>query len=279
MFPFYIRAVVKEETFVKKFGIKIIFTTHSPSTIALCPDNSIFQLTNGLDTSLKNITKDGALKILTGFIPTLSIDYKSHRQIFVESPTDIRYYQNLYSRHNQARPLPHKLYFISNSYGKSNCEQVYKIVREIRSSGNKTSFGLVDWDLRNTDDAYTYVHGRNLRYSVENYLLDPIFVLIILIDTGNAYGILGEMGLDQTYNQYLIGEESEEKLQGWVELFFQKVEEKYPALKYASEQIEVKYLNGKTLSVPKWYLHEQGHNLVDKLKIILQNIVMRGQYN
>ena len=40
--------------------IKIIIITHSPSTVALCPDNSIYQLKNEPNSTLLKIEKNDA---------------------------------------------------------------------------------------------------------------------------------------------------------------------------------------------------------------------------
>lgn len=259
---------VLQDTFVKKYNIKVLVTTHSPSTIALAPENCIYQLSNGKNTSLKKISKDDALKILTSFIPTLSIDYKNHKQVFVESPTDVLYFQNLHDKHQQNKSLDYKLYFISNSPGKSNCSQVYKIVEEIRKSGNTTAYGIVDWDLTNKPKSNVYVHGLNERYSVENFILDPIYILCLLIDMGNAHGICQKTGLDITYNQFMIGTENEDKLQQLTSYFFNEFEKKFPAYKYDSKKVHLEYLNKKHLEVPEWYVKMQGHKIVDMIKKI-----------
>jgi predicted ATPase len=259
---------VLKETFVKKFNINIILTTHSPSTIALSDENNIFQLSNENNSGLKKISKNQALKILTNFIPTLSIDYKNHRQIFVESPTDVNYFQNLQDKHLQFQSLPYKLYFISNSAGKSNCSQVYKIVKEIRDSGNQTSYGIVDWDLKNKPTDFVFVHGFGQRYSVENFILDPIYIISLLIEMKNAHNICEMIGVDDTYNQYLIGNESSEKLQEYSECFFKEFEKKFPVYKADAEKISVEYLNGRVINIPNWYLKMQGHEIVEKVKLI-----------
>ena len=256
------------ETFVKKYGVKVIITTHSPSTIALADENCIYQLTNGANTSLKKISKDAALKILTGFIPTLSIDYNNHRQVFVESPTDVLYYQSLYAKHGQAVSLNHKLYFISNAPGKSNCDQVYKIGDQIRVSGSATAYGIVDWDTKNQPAPFINVHGFEERYSVENFILDPVYLVCLLIETKNAHGVMGKIGIDAGFNQYLLGSESLERIQSIVEYYFSEFEQKFPVFKSHSERETVEYLNGKTVQVPKWYLRMQGHEIVTKVKAI-----------
>jgi predicted ATPase len=259
---------VLDTTFVKKYGIKVIITTHSPSTIALAPENSIYQLTNGQNSGLKKIAKDEALKILTGFIPTLSIDYKNHKQVFVESPTDVVYYQNIHDKHQQSKTLPHKLYFISNSAGKGNCTQVYKIVQDLRGAGNKTCYGIVDWDLINEPADNVVVHGLKERYSVENFILDPIYVICLLMDMDNAHKICENVGVDRTYNQFSIGGESQEKLQSIIKYYFGEFEKRNQAKKYESERAIVEYLNGKKIEIPKWYMEMRGHDIVQKVKEI-----------
>lgn len=253
-------------TFVQKLGIKVIIVTHSPSTIALCPENSIYQLTNEPDTSLVRIEKNEALRILTEFIPTLSIDYKNHKQVFVESPTDIRYYQTIFNKLNQERNYPFRLYFMSNSYGKGSCEQVIKIVDDIRTSGNTTSYGVIDWDLKNPTSEYVKVHGINKRYNIENYLYDPIYLSILFMNL-KAHGIFNELGIEETINQYSIGNESVEFLQRIVDWFFSKYYKIHAAnTETISKLTEVEYLNGKKIYMPSWFLEFQGHDYETRLK-------------
>lgn len=253
-------------TFVQKLGIKVIVVTHSPSTVALCPDNSIFQLENEPITTLHKIEKNDALKLLTDFIPTLSIDYKNHKQVFVESPTDIKYYQTIFNKLNQERNYPFRLYFISNSYGKGSCEQVVKIVDDIRESGNTTVFGIIDWDLKNPSTTYVKVHGENKRYNVENYLYDPIYLSILFMNM-KAHGVYKELGIEETINQYSIGNESDDFLQNISDWFFSKYYEVHKMSEaIISELVEVEYLNGKKIKMPVWFLQFQGHDYETRLK-------------
>lgn len=254
---------ILEETFVKQYNIKVIITTHSPSTVALAPEESLYELKNGKESSLKKISKDDALLLLTSFIPTLSIDYKNHRQVFCESPNDIKYYQYLYNRHIQENPLRHKLYFMSNALGEGNCDQVIAIVETLRNSGINTSYGIVDWDLENKDrGTNVFVHGKGERYSVENFVFDPIYIICSLIDIRND-NILSEIGYDKAFNQYLLGEKEENEIQRIVDVFFGIVKKKegYESYNYADTE-EIEYLNGKKIKIPKWYLTDKGHDIV-----------------
>ena len=252
------------EIFVKKYGIKVILTTHSPTTIALADESQIYQLTNEANSGLKKLPKDEALKILTGFIPTLSIDYKNHRQVFVESPTDVFYYQALHDRHIQTKSLPYKLYFIANSQGKGNSFQVQNILKELRRSGNSTSYGIIDWDCENESSDFLFVHGYKERYSLENFLLDPIYIVCLLIEI-KAHNVFNEFKISENFNQYLLGQETNERIQEISEIFFAAFESKFRSNKYDSKKIRIEYLNGKIAEFPEWYLQMQGHELLLKV--------------
>ncbi|TWI77928.1 putative AbiEii toxin of type IV toxin-antitoxin system [Lacibacter cauensis] len=259
---------VLANTFVGKLGVKVIITTHSPSTVALAPEESIYRLNNGDKSSLTKTTKDEALQLLTGFIPTLSIDYKNHRQVFVESPTDVFYYQLLHDKYQQEKRLNSKLYFISNGYGKGNCDQVYTIVEKIRESGNTTAYGIVDWDTKNLSNAYVHVHGWAERYSVENFILDPVYLICLLVELNNAHKICQLIGISENDNQYLLGNEPDKRLQEIVAVFFHELEKKFPTCKYDGDMQVVEYLNGRQIMLPKWFLSMNGHEIVGKVKLV-----------
>ncbi|WP_371198028.1 AAA family ATPase [Flavobacterium sp. MEB061] len=265
----YLLINVLQNTFVTKFGIKIILTTHSPSTIALLNEDNIYQISNGQNTFLKKISKDDALKLLTSFIPTLNIDYKNHKQVFTESPTDRFYYQTIFDKLSQHKDYPFKLYFISNGYGKGSSTQVKETITAIRNSENKSFFGVIDWDTENkdSDNEFIKIHGENSRYSIENYVYDPIYLIIQLMEL-KAHNIHSSIGIDETYNQYQIGTQQElGKLA--IKWFFDKYYTKFPMHEDAkNNKRTVKFLNGIEYELPIWYLEFQGHDLEIKLKVV-----------
>jgi predicted ATPase len=263
------------ETFVKRHRIKVILTTHSPSTIALAPEESIYQLSNGVNTTLRKVSKDEALRILTSFIPTLSIDYRNHRQVFVESPTDAEYFQELFNKHKSFTFLGRNLYFISNSMGNGNCDLVYSIVKKIRVSGNNTVFGIVDWDTKNLPEDRVHVHGVAERYSIENFLLDPIYIVLLLIKM-KAHDMHDKLGISEYEDEYSIRDWSVEKLQLAVDIVFLEIADRFQVFKHSTQSIHIEYLNGVRLQWPTWYAHMQGHELEDKLEIVYP--ALAGKY-
>lgn len=252
---------VLNDAFVKKIGIKVIITTHSPTTLALAPDESIFQLNNEPETYLKKIAKDDALKILTSGLPNLSIDYKNHRQIFVESPTDLQYYQTIFNKLNADIPQIHQLYFISNALGKGNSTQVVNIVRDLREAGNSTSYGIIDWDKNNPGKDPINVHGKGRRYSIENYIFDPIYLCILLLekDYGLVKNATGFTSMDNPYD--LI---KSDKAQKAIDYIIEVVEPRYNQTGMNKNLLAHKY-GVYSYNMPIWFTELNGHKLKEYL--------------
>jgi predicted ATPase len=273
---------VLEGIFVNELGINVIITTHSASTVALAPENSIFQLQNGSQTSLKQIDKDSALNLLTENIPTLSIDYENHRQVFVESPTDRLYYQVMFNKLKEKYKYEHELYFISNALGKGNCDQVCSIVRAMRDSGSKTSFGIIDWDNKNESKEFVFVHGENSLYSVENYLYNPLLLAVLFLIQEGANGIAKELSFTESYNPYDLKFESSIRLQEITDWIILKLisHNKFKQYKDRNDSIKIHFVGGQSIDVPQWYSVYQGHNLEKGLVEVfpsLKSFIRKGE--
>lgn len=259
---------VLQKTFVQKLRMKIIITTHSPSTVALCPEGSIYEMQNGKKSKLFKITKDHALNLLTGSLPTLSIDYQNHKQVFVESDADRYYYQIIYDKLHQAENYSFKLYFIpyGNTKGGS-CDQVKDIVSKLREAGNKNCFGIIDWDLKNSSANHVIVHGEGYRYTLENYLFDPVYLSILFLNNNNMHKIDKELKFEDHFDPSDLKHEANERLQEIWNWFLKKLSDKFKGQNGDNLQsVPIKYLNGKEVHVPQWYVKAQGHLLEEKYK-------------
>ncbi|WP_419699702.1 AAA family ATPase [Mucilaginibacter sp. NFX135] len=260
------------KSFVNKLGIRVIMTTHSPSTVALAPEDCIYEMANTPSCSLKQISKDSALEILTGKIPTLSIDYRNHKQILLESPTDVTYFQKLFNKVNAEEKLTFKLYFISNEMGKGNCDWVKSTVLKLREGGVNSAYGIIDWDGKNSSSNEVFVHGEKRRYSVENFLYDAIYLSVLFLESNGANNIRSELNFDDTYNQYNLSNESNERLQEVWNWYIKKIEDVFPALK-SDQYIDIFYYNQKRVSIPKWFVNMQGHDeLETKLRKVFPSL-------
>lgn len=249
------------DEFIEQLDIKVIMTTHSPTAIALSPEESLYEIKNGSQSSLKSVTKDYALNLLTGKIPNLSIDYKNHRQVFVESPYDLEYYQKLNDVLSTEYRYTYKLYFMTHQLGKGDCNQVKHAVERLSDSGMNTCYGIIDWDKKNITSEKIIVHGERVRYSIENFLCDPLFIAMLFLKENGANNIYSELGFSDHYNYGNLANENEERLQEVCNWVIEKVKTQKPMYKLSDETTEFKYINGKKIVVPVWYAETQGHEL------------------
>jgi energy-coupling factor transporter ATP-binding protein EcfA2 len=258
---------VLQNVFVKKLGMKVVMTTHSPSTVAICPEESIYRLQNGSRTTLKPVSKDEILSELTAGIPNLSINYKNHKQVFVESPTDRFYYQNIFNRLKGDKQYPFDLYFIAYGKGKGNCTQVKELTKDMRAAGNESCYGIIDWDSENKTEEFVKVHGSDFRYSLENFVYDPVYLTLFFLDN-ESENSHKELRLDE--NSFAVHsiakEESQELLQRFADWFYKRYYDKISNAHLDKSECTITYMNGWQVSVPKWALEDQGHDIETKLK-------------
>jgi hypothetical protein len=190
-------------------GVRVIFATHSPTTIALAPEESIYQLENSnFSHKLKKVSKDEALALLTSELPFLNISHENKRQIFVESHNDATYYNQIFNFLKKKLNPNIFLNFISSGGEKSkeagNSNQVNRLVNDLRNAGNKSVYGLIDWDKCNQDKPFIFVAGLNNRYSLENYLYDPILLICLFTNLGIAK--FEDFHLERVYKVGKVGQ-------------------------------------------------------------------------
>jgi hypothetical protein len=185
------------EGLVETLGVSCILTTHSPTTVALAPEESLFELSLGRGGPSK-VTRQQALNRLTYGVPTLSIDYEGRRQVFVESDTDARSYEMLASLLKGRIGLKRSLTFLAtgmrNASAEINagCTIVRKLVGELSAAGNKSVFGILDWDRVNEPDSRIVVVGHGSHYALDNLLLDPLLLgALLLRENGSLPGFEG----------------------------------------------------------------------------------------
>ncbi|MBC3883558.1 AAA family ATPase [Undibacterium griseum] len=168
---------------VRQAGVQVILTTHSPSTVAMCPDNALFEMNR--DTKIPGmVSVSRGLEVLTEGIPHLKISTEERRQIFVESKFDVIYFQKLYQITTRFFPLGYSPIFLEPHSGTSNCTDVESIANRLSEAGSDLVRGIVDWDGVKSDKHPVYVLGGGRRYSIENYILDPIFIGLALVRLG-----------------------------------------------------------------------------------------------
>lgn len=264
---------ILKNVFVKNLGIKVIITTHSPSTVALADEQDIFVVENS-EHRIRKCSKDEALSVLTAGVPSLSINYENRKQVFVESPYDVMYYERIYRVLNVKNELNNEvsLSFISSGDSRTdrngdpvaNCSQVIKITKIMREFGNRSCFGIIDWDMTNLDEEGLLVHAINEQYSIENCLLNPLYIGLLILSTKTGT----HNQIDQSFrNLDSSSQNTLNKIHDWI---LEKISPQFDANNTNTTAITLN--NGLVISTPQWFTHHQGHELEAKILQVLPEL-------
>jgi ABC-type branched-subunit amino acid transport system ATPase component len=253
---------VTDEIFSRRHGVKVILTTHAPTTVALAPPESIYVIRRSGNPRLRHASRDEALSSLTVGLPTLSVRIENKRQVFVESEYDEACYQELFRLLRQRLATQLSLEFIaSGKGGQGNAEAVKHLVTSLRNAGNTSVLGVVDRDSRGGAPAgIHYVAGR---YSLENLILDPVVLGSFLI---RERVIAPEaMSLQPEARHFdLVGADAQ-SISDFVTSRIQQPEDD-------GTPVTVSYLGGFSVSMPRFYLDMNGHALEQRLKDAFQGL-------
>lgn len=262
---------VINDILVKKSGIKVIITTHSPTTVAMAPEGSVFELDKNTKC-LKPLTNNDAIDLLKGGLGYLKVSYDNRRHIFVESKYDVMYFERLHRVLRKKYNFSFTPTFLAASSREgSNCDDVIAIVDKLRDTPYNLAFGIIDYDLKNLTKPPLYVLGGNVRYAIENYILDPIYVILTLVHEGkNKFSEFGVEGRDFCSE---IKDFSTEELQTLIDGFLSKIELSIGATQTCTLQC------GVAINYPLKFLHHQGHEYEKKIMncFIGLNSIVRGK--
>lgn len=248
-------------------GISVILTTHSPSTVALAPEDSLYEM-NPDGPRIEKCRKGKALSILTTGVPTLSVSFEGRRQVFVESKTDTGIYEKLYQSFKVELDSERSLSFIevghkTESGGEANagCAQVQRIVSSLSEYGNESVFGLVDWDGNVEESSRVKVLSPSIRNGLETAIFDPAIVAAAVIRENINFSV--QQGIAEQGETYM-------NISNWETNRWQRAIDKVQDLVIGpkepnTENIEVTYLNSMALGIRKDYLHLDDHALEEAI--------------
>lgn len=258
------------EVLVKGHGIKVILTTHSPSTVALSEEASLYAMYKSEKPRLRKTTKDKALAILTTGVPTLSINYDNRRQVFVESKYDVIFYERIYEKLRERLQPEISLSFISSGVsGEGDCSQVKQAVNQLHKNGNQTVYGIIDWDIKNHGNDRVKVLGKGNRYSIENYIFDPLLIAAFLLR--EKWIERSAIGLRDCENYIDLRDFNNHRLQIVADFILDKVRVRAQP-NVETDPIVCEYIGGQAINLPSWFLHTQGHLLEKDLKETFQEL-------
>lgn len=259
---------VISETLVKKYGVRVIMTSHSPSTVALAPIDAVFELERGSSAIKPVSSRSDIISILTAGLVTVT---KATKFCFVEDEDDVEFYtaiQELLSasgptRDPMALPPSPALAFLPVSIG-ANASKisggstvVAKWVGKLDGEPLDRMFcGIIDRDGGAPGTDRIFPIGR---YSFENYLLDPLVVYALLMEENQAPKLSG-INL-MSGDEHLLRTQPQETLQAIVDTVTAAVEASEPSLA-GQEKLEVTYTAGHKLFHPRWVIDNRGHDLL-----------------
>jgi hypothetical protein len=259
-------------TLVEQEKIHVIMTTHSPATVAVAPEESVFVMDPD-EPGVRKSSKAKALAILTSEIPTLSISFDGRRQVFVESDTDAELYSLIYQRIRPSLPSERSLVFIGVGLRRpegdrnAGCDQVKKVVGQLVEGGNASVFGLLDWDQTRNPDGRIHVLAQGERYAVENCLLDPLLLAATSVRERRAFGEF----VDEDETFLSLREFGAQRLQVVAEKVQLRVLELDSTQQLGTLRC-VEYLGGFSLQISERYLHMNGHQLEDAVMKALPHL-------
>lgn len=244
-----------QTSIVNKAKVKVMITTHSPSTVALAPEESIYMMNKSLSIPEK-VSRKRAVGILTQDLTSFHISIDNRRQVFVESPYDVEYYNKVFNLLNEDFGLL-PMFLEPHSHNGTNCTDVIEIVKDLRNKGNDLVYGIIDYDNKNSEDNFTLVLGENKRYAIDNYVFDPILVAFLLIYEKICTS--EEMGAG--FHKFVdLGNATDEEVQSMID---------YVALQLSmtsTTKVDFTTQNGKNFHVPEDYFTTQGHELETRIK-------------
>lgn len=255
-----------QEVLINDKNVSVILTTHSPSTVALTPEESLYEM-NPYGPSIDKISRSHAVSILTTGVPTLSISFNGRRQVFVESKTDATIYEKLYQDYKSYLNSERSLSFIevgkkdtSGGEQNSDCAQVQRMVQALTENGNSSVFGLIDWDGEKKANDRIHILSPEIRDGIENLLFDPCILAAAIIKENHQFCV--ELNIISSTDRYIdLGIWDKDKWQSVVNSIQSILLDSYDS----SKVIKISYLNGIELNVFSEYLHMDDHALEEKI--------------
>lgn len=259
---------------VKRFGIRVILTTHSPSTVALAPEEALFEMWSHGQRVRKSSSKAATIGLLTAGLVTVSA---TTRFTIVEDESDVEFYGCIRdllsdfgpSKDSMSLAAAPSIVFLPASVGSGSTKIgggasiVKKWIEKLDGPPlSELVVGVVDRDSDNLETDRVLVIGR---YNIENYILDPVNVFCWLIERRLAPPIPGiEVSAG---DEHRIRELSSDQIQSIVDSILATVAAKMSDLKPEEKEAEiVQFTNGHKVSYPKWMLHRNGHDLLMKFQ-------------
>jgi energy-coupling factor transporter ATP-binding protein EcfA2 len=237
-------------------NIHALLVTHAPTLVALAPETSLFQAARqGSELRLSRLEKDDCIDLLTADVPVIRFDPYNRRQVIVEAHQDAFVYSRLYQAlRSSLRDVSLEFIPVSRQKSDGGCDKVISLVEDLQSKGVGTARGVVDWDAgaRLTPKS-VHVLARDRRYSLENIMLDPLLIVLLLSQAEETRRSIG--GLVESE----VRSASRAELQQLVDGVCSKISN-HATSAVAQGMTTAEYCGGLKLDLPSWVLTTRGHD-------------------
>ena len=234
---------------VNEAGVKVIITTHSPTTVAMADEENIYEMNREEKIPLK-VSKARALSILCEGIPSLRVSIDKQRIVFVESNYDAENYHKIFDlvKQNHSYDIQ-PVFHAANPHNGSNCDDVRDLLDKLNTTPGV--YGIIDYDnhASSTDKIIVMGEGGESRYTIENYILDPIFIGLLLLRDNLSDN---PIPVDCKYIDFKNAtDEQYQNLITW----------DYTELGYSNELVTYTTISGKNFKISKDWIEKPGHNI------------------
>lgn len=257
--------------FVTELNVAVIMTTHSPSTVALAPEESVFELVRK-PREIRRCSVSNATQILSaGFVTVTSSDV----MVITESSADPEYHQPVYAAlvsEKLVDPNPSLTFIAASTRGNDGvgggCSQVRNWAPKLHILGLERFRGLIDRDGTNQPDAIISVLGR---YSIENYLYDPLTLAAYLVHRGVSEPFVANPTDLQQIRDFV--NPSKGNVASYVSSLCSWLEGETSIAGIASSSlVSCDYLGFQGIGIPDWWLTTRGHDVETMIRAPLNKL-------
>ncbi|GEM_PF-4007868 len=263
---------VLQNSIVKKLSSRVVITTHSPSTVALAPEKSIYKLNPKPSHSLQRVSQASACRDLSeGFIQLMD----GSQVVIVEGKDDPLFYRAIERalRANNCLATTPTLHFVPasktdnpSSGGGATAAEDWAV--KLKEAKLPNVHALLDNDGVRSDNGSIKV--LETRYAIENFILDPISLAVALITDQRLSDI--DNNLAAKFPQVLsIAQASQSDIQELIDAICNFIEIHTSELS-TTNSIPVSYEFGKTFDLPDWISIKRGKDLNGYIREAFKNI-------
>jgi predicted ATPase len=257
----FLRVIRRE--LVERRGIRVIATTHSPSTVALAEEGELFVMGHDEPRIRPELDKWKAVAHLTAGLVTVGTHTKA---VFVEDRSDADFFRTVqaimlrgtggYGGFDAARSLN----FIPASTGRQGGGK-QMVIQWVRAIETTQVAGIIDRDEDPEPDDRVHAGSRR---NLESYLLDPLFIYALLLDENTASRPVLAPEVDHQHSKLVPSlpvATMQRIVDGMAEIYAQLIQ-----AGPQDELVETRYLGGAKVQIPAWLLRCDMKQMIEPLR-------------